>query len=141
MKQSILWAKTPEIEFCDADLGLGVHEFYIVKSSFYFAIVENLISAVKEERLVKSNQVRTTIETKISDCRPTIAQTVLYCCTDLIWLCLMCLLKQISENFGAVMYFWLLNLTSNNWPLYEQQSHIFGLPAPKLRKTLPYCWY
>ena len=35
-------------------------------------------------KLAKSNQIRATIETKISDCRPPIAKTVLYCCADLI---------------------------------------------------------
>jgi hypothetical protein len=41
---------------------------------------------LKAQNPAKSNQVHTTIEIKISDCRPTIAKTVLYCCTDLIWL-------------------------------------------------------
>jgi hypothetical protein len=41
-------------------------------------------SFLKEEHLAKSNQVLTTIEAKISDCRPKIEETVLHCCTDLI---------------------------------------------------------
>ena len=41
---------------------------------------------LKEEYQANSNQVHidTTIETNVSDCRPTIAKADLYCCTDLI---------------------------------------------------------
>jgi len=53
----------------------------------------------KEEYLIMSNQVRTTIETKISDCRLTIAKVGLYCRTDLIWLYQIFLLKTTILRF------------------------------------------
>ena len=39
---------------------------------------------IKEDYLAKSNQVHSTIETRISNFRPTIAKTFFNCCTDLI---------------------------------------------------------
>jgi hypothetical protein len=47
MKRSILRAETHKFEFCDADLGLDSKNF-ILKRYFYFARLENLISAVEQ---------------------------------------------------------------------------------------------
>jgi hypothetical protein len=52
----------------------------IIMRSCIFSILGNL----KEENLVKSNQVCARMEIVISDCQPTIAKNVAYCYMDLI---------------------------------------------------------
>jgi hypothetical protein len=47
MKRSILLADTPKFEFYYADVGLGSQNC-ILKSYFYFARLENLISAIEQ---------------------------------------------------------------------------------------------